>query len=463
MLGMFALILAACQTSAPPSRPTLPNPVERPDGDRPSRPDPDGLETPAPTPEDTGPGGLVPPHMEGRDLVRIGLLLPFGASSSALRDEARSMLNAAQMALFNTGDERLVLMPKDTGGTVLGARSAANAVIADGATIILGPVLGDAVRAASAPAQRADIPMIAFSTDRSVAGDGVYLLSFLPEADVKRMVEFIAARNRTIEENGIALRRATRRKGDEAIYSLALLRPEHAYGDRVESALFDLSAMAGLSVSDIARYGRDSESMSAPTREIAHVSARNDAIRRWRANGGFGDPGLDPSFGFSLPYQAIFIPENGVKLRSLAPLLPFYDVDPKITQFIGTSLWNDNDFMQEPALFGAWFPSANAQDAEQFTQAYESAFGEKPSRLASLAHDAVLMVPQSAGKHRDDMEIDRNVLERIEGFRGADGLFRFTDDGLIERLLSVFEIRQGEFREIEMAPAQFENEIAAFN
>ena len=39
--------------------------------------------------------------------------------------------------------------------------------------------------------------MIAFSTDTNVATRGVYLLSFLPETDVKRIVDYAVSRGQT--------------------------------------------------------------------------------------------------------------------------------------------------------------------------------------------------------------------------------------------------------------------------
>jgi len=455
LLLIAAFALVACESTGPTSGPIVappPRPAPTP------TPGPDLTPQPlGPTEENLGPNGLVPPHMEGRDLVRIGLLLPFSAQSAALRAEARSMLSAAQMALFEAADPRLVLLPKDTAGTEAGAHSAAQAVIKDGAAIILGPVLGRAVSAVSPAAASANIPMIAFSTDRSVAGNGVYLLSFLPEADVARMLAFITKRNQEAFEALAMLRPdAETVIEDKSIHALALLRPENGYGDRIEEALFSLSANTGLYITDIARYGRDSQSMAAPARQIAHVEERNAAIASWEKEGGIGDPGLDPAFEFSLPYQAIMLPESGIRLRSLAPLLPINGVDPKITQFIGTSLWNDEDLLREPALFGGWFPAPNAKDRASFAQNYERNFAEKPSRLASLAHDGVLVVLPSISDGKTGAYIDRLKIENPGGFRGADGLFRFDKNGLVERALSVFELRQGKFREIDPAPEQFD-------
>ena len=44
-----------------------------------------------------------------------------------------------------------------------------------------------------AAARQRGVPVIAFSTDASVATRGVYLLSFLPESDVDRIVDYAVA------------------------------------------------------------------------------------------------------------------------------------------------------------------------------------------------------------------------------------------------------------------------------
>ena len=70
--------------------------------------------------------------------IKVGLLLPLSGPAEAI---GRDMLDAAQMALFDVGDNKLVLLPRDTAGTPAGARLAAQEVIRDGAEVILGPLL----------------------------------------------------------------------------------------------------------------------------------------------------------------------------------------------------------------------------------------------------------------------------------------------------------------------------------
>ena len=83
--------------------------------------------------------------------VKVALLLPL---SGANADLGKAMLEAAQLALFTIGSDQLTLIPRDTAGTPDGAAEAARSAIAEGAKLILGPLLADEVEAVKPIAQR---------------------------------------------------------------------------------------------------------------------------------------------------------------------------------------------------------------------------------------------------------------------------------------------------------------------
>src|SRR5262249_13425333 len=139
----------------------------------------------APPPPDVPPqaGNTI-----GTGGVRVALILPLSAGGNA-GTVAVSMKSAAEMALaeFNTPDIQLLL--KDDGGNAGGAQQAAQQARGEGAEIILGPLFAHSVGTVGAVARQRGVPVIAFSTDATVAARGVYLLSFLPESDVDRIIE----------------------------------------------------------------------------------------------------------------------------------------------------------------------------------------------------------------------------------------------------------------------------------
>ena len=358
--------------------------------------------------------GLTLPHMAGRDTKRLALLLPFSARSERLREEAGAMFKAAELALFQRESADLVLTVLDTQGTEAGARSATRAALQQGADVILGPIIAGNVRAASAEASRSGTPLLAFSNDRSVANSGTYLLSFPPESEVDRIVEYAASEG------------ATR---------FAIVGPDDTYGRRVRQAYLEAVERTGGEVTAIETYeGRDIGVMQAPVKRLA------DFYKEQKAR----STPLDRE-----PFEAVLLPEGGIQLRSLAPLLPFNGIDPARVMFMGTSRWEDTDTAREPALNDGVFAAADAESSEAFDAAFERAYGDEPTSLASLAYDAVLL-----GAFIADGDPDTRY-ERAEdplGFYGADGFVRFSADGRPERGLAVYRIRNGAFRLVDPAP-----------
>ena len=432
--AIFGLVLlTACATTAPPTSPqtptqaqtvvVLPPPVETPDPVAP-------VITPEPSQEaeNSNRNGLTPPHMQGRELKRLALILPFSARSSRLRDEANSMLKAAELAIFSQNETDTLLIPLDTQGTPEGATAATKQAVAQGADVILGPILARSVVASSREARKSNTPLIAFSTDQMVAGNGTYLLSFPPEAEVKRIVEYI---------------------GNNGTSRFAFFGPDSAYGRRVKTAYESSIRQIGGQVSASETYnGDDISVMQAPAKRLAEYHLKVEAenklkLAQMRANGG-NVIDIPP-----LAFEAILLPEGGTALRSLAPLLPYYDIDPSDVQFLGTGLWQREETVREPALDGGLFAGPDQEARATFLSLYDRTYGTDPSRLASLAYDAVNFGQFVAD---GDVRLRRSRLEDPRGFYGVDGLVRFGPAGIPERGLAVYQIKNGRFIIVDPAP-----------
>jgi len=426
-LGLSALALVACSTTpAPVRQPTQPRPpINQP---VPQAEEPIEAET-APEIEEEivkaikpEPGepvrvtrdGLTPPHMQGRDLKRLALLLPFSAKSERLRAEANSMLKAAELAIFDREQSDVVLVPLDTQGTDRGARNAASVAARSGVDVILGPVLSGSVRGASQEVRRASIPLIAFSTDLKVAGNGTYLLSFPPEAEVDRIVDYAAS---------------------TGVTRFAILGPDSEYGRRVAAQYAaSIEAVGGEITASESYKGNDISVMQGPAKKLAQAFEAQDL-----ATNGQGP----------MAFEAIMLPEGGTPLRSLAPLLPYFYDGAADAQFLGTSRWQNEDTAREPALKDGVFAGPDEASRKAFQDHYDRSYGEDPSRLASLAYDAVNVGAVIAD---GDPKTRRQRAEDGAGFYGADGFVRFGPDGKPDRGLAVFQIRNGRYQILEPAP-----------
>jgi ABC-type branched-subunit amino acid transport system substrate-binding protein len=385
---------------------------------------------------------LRPPHMSDREPVRIAVLLPLSARQASVRSVADSLLNAAQLALFEFGNPNVLLIPKDTRGTNSGAEGAAREALQEGAELILGPLFSGSVTAVRPIAAQRNVPVIAFSSDSSVAGNGVYLLSFLPEQDVDRVVDFAGLKGLTV---------------------FAGMVPQNDYGSLMRQALTNAVTSRAGEVYRIESYPNRAEAMFEPARRLALYDERKRALasEKARLQGVDSDEARAALKSLEgretlgdVPYQAVFVPAGGTELRSVAPLLPYFDVDPRKVRFLGTGQWDDASLGREPSLVGAWFAAPPRDAHNAFSQRYARAFGSQPPRMASLGYDATSLASALAARP-PSQRFNEQILGNPDGFAGVDGIFRFLPDGRNERGLAVLEMRRNGPVVVDPAPQSF--------
>ena len=360
-----------------------------------------------------GGGGTAPPAGESAAAaqaadgqVRIALILPLTAQGNAGL-AAQSMKNAAEMALAEFKVSNVQLLVKDDGGSPQGAQGAAQQAISEGAEIIVGPLFAQSVSAVGQVARSRNIPVIAFSTDASVAARGVYLLSFLPETDVRRIVSYAASRGKR---------------------SFAALMPDNAYGTVVEAAFQQEVARHGGRVVVLEKYPHDANRTAEAVRRVAQAASQIDSI---------------------------FIPDSPDAVPQIAQALAANGVDLKRVQLLGTGLWGDDTrIASEKLLDGGWYPSPEQTGFRNFSGRYRARYGQDPVRTATLAYDAVALVAALV-KTQGMQRFSEQVLTNPSGFAGVDGVFRFRPEGTNERGLAVLRVTPSGGQVISPAPKSF--------
>ncbi len=381
----------------------------------------------------------ITPMATSASTVRVALLVPLSGPNETL---GRAMLNAAQLALFDFSDQRFELLIHDTHGTAEGAMEAARFAIGDGASIILGPLLGTSVSAIAPMARAANVKVIGFSSDRTVTGDGIYTMGFFPETEVSRVVEYA---------------------GSQGLRRFAALAPSGAYGETVVEALRQAAARAGGTVTRVQFYDPLTEDFSGVVRELANYDSRRQALLQQRAELAARDDDIAvralkrleklQTIG-DVPFDTLMLADGGGRLLALAALLPFYDVDPKKVRMIGTGQWDAPGLGSEPALSGGWHAGPPPDARAEFMTQYERAYGSKPHRLATLAYDATALAAVLA-RTEGGPDFSDAALTTKSGFWGRDGIFRFLADGSVERGLAVLQIEPRSTKVISPSPEAF--------
>lgn len=348
----------------------------------------------------------------GSGRVSIALLLPQTGGNQA-QEIAQAFEKAVQLAVSDLKNPNIRIFVKDTGGSFEGGQRAAREALAEGAALILGPVFSQAVAGAASEARSAQIPVLAFSTDTSVAGEGVYLLSFLPQGDVTRIVSWAISQGR---------------------HSFAALVPDTAYGTVVEAALRRAISESGGALIRFVRYQANSEgsnldALSKKIEEISEVAQQSDAV---------------------------FIPAKGMDSAPIAEALRQAGFQKERVVFLGSGQWDGLTVEAAPALEGAWYPAPSEKGFLRFSRRYHAKFGSIPPRNASLAYDAtVLAATLLRNMTPPENAFSQETLTRPNGFFGIDGLFRFQKDGTNVRGLAVYEMQKGGARTVSPAPRSF--------
>ncbi|WP_447766179.1 penicillin-binding protein activator [Sphingopyxis panaciterrae] len=369
----MAGVLAACQVV-----PKASGPATQPPPDRPA--------------DDIGPG--LPTDT---DRHRVALLVPETGPNA---DVGMAIANATTMALLDSRTEKVRITTYDT---ALGAAAAARQAVADGNKLILGPLLSEDVAAVAPIARAAKVPVLSFSNDSSVAGNGVFIMGFVPGQSVERVVAF------------------ARGKGHMRFGALV---PKNVYGDRSAAAFRSAVTEAGGTLVAVETYDRSATALSGAARRLA--------------SGGAMD--------------AVLIADSGGNAIRAVPLIK----SSGNKQILGTELWNTEASLgSNAAMRGAWFASVSDGLYGQLAGKYRTRFGKAPYRLASLGYDSVLLTVRIARDWKPGTSFPANRLLAQDGFGGIDGIFRFNNRGIAQRSLEVSEVGAGGFRVVDPAPTKW--------
>ena len=370
-----AVALSACQVVPKRPLPVPPPPAQ------PTRPEP------------------VDPLPTDSERNRVALLVPMTGPNAGVGE---SIANAANMGVLDTGGRTIRVTIYDTAP---GAAAAAQRAIAEGNRLILGPVLADDVRAVAPVARAARIPVVSFSNDVGVAGNGVFVMGFAPTQAIERVVRYARGRGVT---------------------RFAGLVPGGLYGQRASTAFLRSVESSGGQVVSLQTFDRSAGSMSAAVARMASTS----------------------------PYEAVLIADSARAAVQFAPMIRARG--GASARLLGTELWNaEGALAANPALRGAMFASVADGTYNQLATKYRTRFGKGPYRLASLGYDAVLLVTRIGAEWRFGTAFPVARLTDTGGFTGIDGAFRFGRDGVADRALEVQQAGAGGFTVVDPAPRGF--------
>lgn len=337
--------------------------------------------------------------------TKVAILLPLSGPQAAL---GQSLLNAAQLAIYDVGDEGFALLPQDTQGTPAGAVAAAQRALADGATLFIGPVFSPEVEAVKPIAASASVATLALSNNEDMADNNVYVMGLSPLDRVGRVLAYAKKQGLT---------------------RIAALIPTTAYGEAIASALNEETELQGLTLVKAARYSAGDNPATLAQQFMADVTAAGGA-------------------------QAVLFGDSGASLLNLATQMAANGYNPAVMHPLGTGAWEDGSAAASPALAGGWYAAPAGTQRRAFNTRYTQTYGGNAPSIAPLAYDATALAAVLA---RTPAGFTPQRLIDPMGFNGVDGIFRLHPSGNVERGLAVMEVSAGGVHVADAAPLTFAN------
>ncbi|MFZ5778811.1 MAG: penicillin-binding protein activator [Pseudomonadota bacterium] len=364
--------------------------------------EPSKTSTPA-VPVTTTPAAGSPMTASGK--MRIALLLPLSGRAAPI---GKSLQQAAEMALFDTGARELALAAYDSGDSAEAAVEAYRRARIDGAALVLGPLFGTSATALAPLVSQGGANVISFSNDEQAAQRGVWIMGIAAPPQVRRVVDYAA---------------------DQGIKRFAAFAPQSTYGQQMVQTLESQAVLRGGSVAAVELFDANGTELFPAARRLA------DAVR--------GEGKL-----------AVLVPVAPPRLSSAVAALNAAGIDTKEVQLLGTGVWDVPNVGQDTVLRGAWYAAPDPAKRADFERRFLSTYGRPPHRLATLAYDGVALAAQLA-RLKPGGDFTAEAITNPNGWSGIDGIFRFLPNGRSERALAVIVVQAGPGTVVSPAPSTF--------
>ena len=117
-------------------------------------------------------------------------------------------------------------------------------------------------------------------------------------------------------------------------------------------------------------------------------------------------------------------------------------MDPNKIQFVGTGVWDDSIFFDEPSLQGAIFPGIEESKRNFYFTDYRLIYKKEPIRTATIPYDLLGILSYILEANMNLEQVYSLLNNSQVKFDGVDGKFSFINN-IITRDLEILKIKNG--------------------
>ena len=273
-----------------------------------------------------------------------------------------------------------------------------------------------------------NIIFLSFASQTNLADECVYLFNFFPKNELEQLFKYLNSNSK-----------------------VALLYPENKYGYKINSLIDDVANNSEAIIINRASYKQDLSNVRDAIKELSKYELRKYELERQKKilvskkdNKSIKRLKKLQKFQTTNDYDFthILIADYGINLLQVAPLLPYYDVDPNLVQFMGTGVVDDENFFFEPSLQGTIFPGVVKNKRNDLIYNYKNIYNDNFKRVSTLPYDLIGLLNYIFLNEMTLVQFKELLSDSEIKFEGIDGNFNFKNN-MIHRELSILKITNG--------------------
>lgn len=366
---------------------------------------------------------ITPVALLANEKIRIGLLVPLTGKNSEI---GQSIIKSTRLAINTINNASIEIIPKDTQSNPEVTLKAAKELANSGIKIVIGPVFNESLIYLG---ELSELTFLALTNkndnfSKNIINAGINATSQLNA--IKKFIEL------------------------NEIKKTIFLTPDVSFKNEIEKAISN----SKIKILENYIYNTDPTKLTKQIEKITRYEIRKqnleDEINRLEKSEQSNKELLierlkkRDTLG-SVKFDSVVISDFDESLKSVTTSLLYTDITPKEKYFITLNQWFDESLLKETSSQPLYFPSANKDNYDEFSNEYFEKYNQYPNQLSFLSYDLVGLVYYLI--LQNESVIDKKMFTKKTLFKGKVGVFEIKNNK-INHILNFYKAEDGEFKKV---------------
>jgi len=366
---------------------------------------------------------ITPVALFANDKIKIGLLVPLTGKNSEI---GQSIIKSTRLAINRINDPSIEIIPKDTQSNPEVTLGAAKELANSGIKIVIGPVFNESLMYLD---ELSELTFLALTNkndnfSKNIINAGINATSQLNA--IKKFIEL------------------------NKIKKTIFLTPNVSFKNEIEKGISN----SKIKILENYIYNTDPTKLTKQIEKITRYDIRKqnleDEINRLEKSGQNNKERLierlkkRDTLG-SVKFDSVVISDFDESLKSVTTSLLYTNISPKEKYFITLNQWFDESLLKEASLQPLYFPSANKDNYDEFSNEYFEKYNQYPTQLSFLSYDLVGLVYYLILQNKSI--VDEKMFTKKTLFKGKVGIFEIKHNK-INHILNFYKAEDGEFKKV---------------